>query len=101
MTYVVSPTGVRKSVSHMNDCHNLVYRIVDDMRGRKCGHTHHRMERDHDGHEGHEEGHGSKPPISYPASISNTVFVGEKDGGKFKVTERRRTIIWDRFINAL
>ena len=86
MTYVISDQAVRKSVSHMKDCHNLVYRLSDDMRGRQCGQTHHRKEREHDGHEGHEEGeHGSKPGINYPASIANTVFLFDKEGGKYKV----------------
>ena len=35
MTYTVTDTHVRKSVSHIDDCHNLVHRVVDDMRGRK------------------------------------------------------------------
>ena len=34
-TYTVTDTHIRKSISHIEDCHNLVHRAVDDMRGRK------------------------------------------------------------------
>ena len=63
VTYTVTDSAVRKSVSHYDDCENPVYRLVDDYRGMRCD--------------------GKK--FNYPASLASTVFLVEKKGSNFQV----------------
>merc|ERR1712008_136371 len=71
VSYAVTEGQVIKSVSHMADCKNRKYRLIDDWRGYRCDMDYKNPEK--------------KESVDGLYSMANTVYKIEKVGGNFVI----------------
>ena len=71
VAYAVSAGQIVKSVSHMADCKNRKYRLIDDWRGYRCDIDYKNPQ--------------IKKSVDGLYSMANTVYKIDKVGGKFVI----------------